>query len=405
MTAPISTTPAPTSASAIEDAIGSAWRDTMVEQGTAETALVRDPATGRFVPRDAEAIAAAESGKTSEQKADKRSKGPEATGETGNEDGDATTTPETGPTTSTPTGDTVVFEAADPATLITTFTLKDATGELAIPKGLMVEYQANGKTRNDPLDKVVKLAQMGVYNAEREQRVQQAETKVYDVEHQLAQVDGTLREREAQIERLLADPAFRERAVQAYQEQQTPEMQAQRLREEREQFQIEKERSEVAQVGEQYYEKEIVPAIAVLEQTLPHVTTDEITVRLAPFVNRLRDARTGLVPPQRFAAISQHFLSEIVPWAQQLDELRATERGTKSGRQQAADASAAQQQTQAELDRERVRAQKARRLATTHLKPPGRSAAPVVPAKKAPSTHAEIMEDVIASALAGTQTS
>lgn len=376
MTNPAGVAPEPTG-NPVEDAIGAAWKTTMVEQGVKEEELARDE-HGRFRPRDTEEL----------PEAPAEDKGP-AEGEKAAE-----------PAAKEGKPGEVALKAADPKTLATSFTLKDAEGELDIPEGLTIEFQANGKTRSEPLDRVVKFAQMGVYNHEREQRVQQTEARAQEVETYAQRLEATVQEREQQLEAMLRDPDFRERAIAEYEQQQTPERRAARLEREREEFRAEQERSRLAVQGEQYFTGQIVPSVDMLAKAVPNVTPEEITSRLAPFVNRLKGP-LGIVPPDRYDAINQHFLTEIIPWAQQLDEHRALERGTMSGRQQVGEQTARDKAKDAAIDAERVRAQKARRLAAANLKPVGKGASPTPTKGKAPTSHADIMEDVIASTLAG----
>lgn len=378
-TAPAAPSEPRTTAEGVDDAISVAFGRTMAESGTPEEELTRDE-RGRFVPREEipEEAAPAEAKKAEEPK------------------GAAAPAEEAAPPKA---GEPVVLPAADLTKLATAFTLKDAQGELAIPEGLKISFQANGKTREEPLDRVVKFAQMGVYNHEREQRTQVTEARADEVQQYATQVEERLRTREQQLEQLLGDPAFRERAIQEYEAQQTPEMKAQRLEREREQFRAEQQYAEWAEIGRPYYQSQIIPSLDMLEQAVPNVTRGEIETRVSAFIKRLTDAKTGLVPPQRFEEVNQHFLTEIIPWAQSLDDYRATERGTKSGRQHQVEQSAANGKTQAELEKAQVRAAKARRAASANLRPPGRVAAPTPKPAKTPTTHAEIMDDVINTAL------
>jgi hypothetical protein len=86
--------------------------------------------------------------------------------------------------------------------LVAEFTVRDSTGELEVPN-ITIEYKANGRIRKDRLDQVVKMAQMGVHNVEREQRLQQQEQVLAS---RVEQVQQALEQREAQLEVLLSDP-------------------------------------------------------------------------------------------------------------------------------------------------------------------------------------------------------
>lgn len=363
----------------LDDIVGSAFRDTMVEGGAEESSLQRD-ASGRFVPREADEIAEQDAARPGKPKGEP-AKLPEQKAEPAKVEAKP--------------GESVVLEAADPAELVTKFTLKDGAGELAIPKGLTIEFQANGKVRTEPLDRVVQFAQMGYYNHDREQRFLQVEAQSQEVEQYAGQLEQTVREREQQMEQLLRDPDFRDRAIAAYQQEQTPEQKAIRLQRELDESRNGAERMRLATAGDAYFTTQIVPSVEKLIEALPHVTAQEITDRLKPFVDRQKGP-LGLVPPDRYDAISQYVLSEIVPWAKQVDQHRALERGTRSGAQRVSDQTAAQHQKDAEVAAANVRTQRLRRQATANLKPPGRGAAQSAK-PKGPVTHQSAMEDVIAS--------
>ena len=369
---------AQTPAEAIADVIQGAWKDTLVEGGTPEADLARDE-HGRFRPRESDEMEEA----TAEPNAAKPA--------------DATATPEKADKGKQPVdGERVELPVADPATLMTTFTLKDGQGELAIPQGLMIEYTANGKTRSDPLDKVVKLAQMGHYQVEREQRVQQTEAQSEEIRAYAGDIEQRLAQREAQMIQLLSDPDFREHAIQGYQAQQTPEKQLERQRQETDSLRLQQERQTITQQNAAY-RGELLTSFDLLVQAVPNVSDREIGQKLDGFLNRLKDPRTGLVRPHQQAQINQFFLDDLVPWAQSLDDYRATLNGTRSGKQSQVASAEAKKQTQAELDAANLRAAKARRAATANLRPAGARGTPRTAPAKVPVTTGEILEDVIQS--------
>lgn len=373
----------------VNEIVSDVLATSLAEQGVAEGDLLRDE-HGRFVPRQDESDPTTD---TPEELAAKAKGAKPVLGSDGKPAAlDAVTD-----------GATVTLPAADPAKLATKFSLKDATGELSIPDGLIVDYLANGKLRSDPLDKVVKMAQMGTYNHERELRVQAMEAEAEQVEVRAKDFESRLRTREQQITQLLADPSFRERAIAEYELSQTPDARAERLADRERELALEQERAPLRESGVRYYETEILPSIDILADKTPNVRADEIGARLHRYVDRLRDPRTGIVPPARYGEINRHFLSEIIPWAQMLDEHRAGQRGTTSGRQQQVDTSAKAAATKAELDAANIRAQKARRIATANLRPAGKGATPAPAKTKAPETRDEIMEDMIQSTLAMTR--
>lgn len=377
MTAPVHTEPTFTPDSVLEDVIAGAFQQSMAEQGTPAGDLQRDPVTGKFLPREGSE--------------------PTTDGDTAN----IAATPE-GERPAATNGEVVTLPQADTASLMTEFTLKDDKGELAIPAGLIIEYTASGKVRADALDKVVKMAQWGHHNLEREQRVRQVEAQSEEVRSYATSVEQKLATREAQLERLLSDPDYRENAIQHFAAQQTPEKRAERAQQEVEQLKLSHEQQAIAAQGKQFFAADVLPSYEMTVKAFPNVTDIEIGQKLMGFVNRLKDSRTDLVPPSAYPKISQFFLTDLIPWARSLDDVRAVERGTKSGREMAQSSAQAQTKTDADLDAERLKNQRLRRTATTNLRPPGRGATSAPAPKKAPVTREEIMEDVIASTKAAT---
>ena len=361
-----------TPSSVMDDVLSAALGQSLVEGGTPEGDLLRG-ADGRFKPRDGEEDPT------------------EATPAL-----DGTPVPPTAPAKD---GEAVVLPVADTSKLATQFTLKDATGELATPDGLMVEFNANGKTRLEPLDKVVKLAQMGYYQADRVQRMTQIEAQSEEIRSYASTLEERLQTREAQLTQLLSDPDYRARAEAEYAAQQTPEKKAERLQRELEESRLEQERGPIRQQGQQYFQREVLPSLDMITKAMPNVTNAELGQKLHGFVNRLIDRRTGLVPPSQYPQIEAFFRDELIPWARWTDHARADANGTP--RTPPADA-AALEKAKKDAEDANVRAQRARRSTTTTLRPAGNRSARTAPATKAPVTADEILEDVIQSTKSAT---
>lgn len=380
MTAPVTMapvgSPSTTTSDFVQDATSEAVKTTLIEQGADEKSLERDE-HGRFKPRE-----------HVEETTQPASEGP-AKGKDGKV--------EVKPVVSKP-GDPVILPEADLTQLATSFLLKDDTGELTIPAGLKVVFKANGRDREETLDKVVRFAEMGVYNHEREQRRQATEQQARVVQGENQQFRTALQQRDDQLDRLLNDPSFYQRAVQEYQNQNTPEAQQHRLTEERRQLDVDRARMTVAPQHQRYMETEIVPTIDLMVRNLPHVTAEEIGARVSQYVQTLQGPM-GFVDPSQYPAIHSHFLTEIVPYFRQLDDFRAMERGTPSGRQQAESATREQTKKQADLDAQRTRTQRVRRQAAQNLTPPGRGASGTPPASTTPVRHTDAVQDAIATAL------
>lgn len=248
--------------------------------------------------------------------------------------------------------------------LATEFTLLDADGELEVPD-LMVEYKANGKIRKDRLDQVVKLAQFGVYNQEREQQVKQIEQQAQTLEQERQQLHDMLAEREAQLERLLQDEDFLYAVREAYEQENTPERRLARVEQEKEALQVQYQMANIVERGTTFYESEVGPAIALIAGTLPTVSSEELEERFAYAMQaHVEVAPNGqpYIPPSRYDAVRRYILEDLAGWAQFQHGRRATA------------TSAPDAKAQRELEQARIDAQKAKRAVGQAMKPIGRAA-------------------------------
>ena len=264
------------------------------------------------------------------------------------------------------------------------FTLKDAEGEVEVPN-LMVEYKANGKVRQDRLDQVVKLAQWGVYNQEREERVKAAESAVAERD-QLAQL---IQEREAQIERLLTDSDFLYSVQEAYQNENSPERRAERAEQRVHDMRVSQQMDSIGQQGMQFMQREIEPAIDMIVAALPTVTPEEVANRIAMVMQaHAQQAPNGAmyVPASRYDAIRQYIVDDLAIWAQTQHDRRKAPAATSAG----------QQKAERELERARVEAQKAKRMVGQTTRPVGQAGKDFA---KPRATKPSSVDDAVASAL------
>ena len=263
--------------------------------------------------------------------------------------------------------------------LATEFILRDDQGEVEIP-ALVVEYKANGKVRQDRLDQVVKLAQWGVYNQEREQKLQQ------ETQAKVEEALQVLQEREAQMERLLTDEDFLYAVREAYEAENTPEKRVQRVQQEKEALRLEYQLQSISQTGEQFYAKEIAPALRMIQQALPSIGPDELESKLQMALQaHVETAPNGVtfVPPSRYDAIRQYIIEDLSLWAQAAHDRRVKP--------------AQQAKVQAELERAQVEAQKAKRAIGQKLKPVGQAGA--TPDRPKASKSITSVDDAVESAL------
>lgn len=257
-----------------------------------------------------------------------------------------------------PDGLVVVEPVAE--NLVTDFTLRDASGEELEVPALMIEYKANGKIRTDRLDQVVKLAQFGVYNQEREQKVQSVEQEMRNVAQQREELAEMLAEREAQMERLLTDEDFYLTVQEKYGKENSPELRAQRAEEQLRNFHVQQELQQISATGEQFLNSELEPALQLIEQALPTVTRDELDERLTYAMQaHLVQGPGGVpyLPESRYAAVRRYIVEDLARWAQMVhhDRTEATRDPVK-------------ERLAAERDRARIESQKAKRQVGQTLK-------------------------------------
>lgn len=315
------------------------------------------------------------------------------------------TTPET-PTEATPEGapaaDAPVlpegYAAVKPIEgreLAAQFTVLDADGELAIPD-ITIKYTANGRERQEPLDKVVKLAQMGVYNHEREQRLAQQQEESAAIRAQYEAAQQELMQARAYVERILADESAYLTEQERFALQHTPEAQLQRLQQEREMERQAWMQQQMAQQAEAFATNELLPAMDTLVEHLNTVSREEVAAKLVILMKPYE--RNGIVPPEMHPYIKQALVADVLPWAQQLHEERLSWRSqaTKEAEAQKAEATK-------EAQAAKANAQKAKRQIGAAVRPVG-SAPNGVQTREAPKprkieTADEGVEDSIQSIL------
>lgn len=266
------------------------------------------------------------------------------------------------PAAAAPTPDTPAAEKQ----LAAKFTVEDGEGELEIPD-LLLTFEADGGKRFEKvsLDKVVRLAQQGIYN----HRLQTEVTQAREAQTRLSQAEAALEtERQATqrawslAERLLTDQDFFDKTLAEYQDYNAPEAVIARQREE-----IESLRNRPAphagptaeQQSQQWFEQTAIPAIGAIVQQSPAVTQQELLgqfmVLTAPLMVN------GKIPPARFDDVSRLLQNELAPWAADLQEQRASQ---ETARQAAA----------AAAEKAKLAAVNSKRQLARVIKPAGRAA-------------------------------
>ena len=335
-----------------------------------------DPQAAQFVPPVEEQTDATEADADPQASADDAEAGEDAS------EAEAVTLPEG-------------FVVVDPVVegLVTDFTIRDADGdELEIP-ALMVEYKANGKVRTDRLDQVVKLAQFGVYNQEREQQVRQVEEEARAVAEQREEIAQMLAEREAQLERLLTDDDFFLAVQERFLAENSPERRAARAEEQLQSLHIQQQLQQISSVGENFLETELSPALSIITQALPTIQQEELDERLALAMQAhlvLGPGNVPYLPESRYAAVRKYIVEDLAPWAQMVHASRSEARRDPE-----------KERLVQERDSARIASQKAKRQIGQTLKAVTRSpqAAPARPKAKAPATIDDAVDSALSSVL------
>lgn len=198
--------------------------------------------------------------------------------------------------------------------LMTQFKLYDNDGELEIPTDVEVELKANGKLHKLPLDHVVRLAQFGFSNKEREEQVTAAKRFVAESQQVQQEYQQAIQNYETNIERLLADPVYYEEVRAQYSQQNTPEAQLARTQQQLNAVRANQQEQTQQQTVQAFVQTVLVPTTEQLLKANPTVTETELigqyTKLTAPLLVR------GRVPVQRLPEVQALVERDLAEWAQ-----------------------------------------------------------------------------------------
>lgn len=266
-------------------------------------------------------------------------------------------------------------EAAPAKQLAAEFQVFDAEGELEIPD-LKLKFKANGEERELPLDRVVKLAQQGYYNEEREEEVREFREAVPRIEEHIT----SLQEQNQMLlegwKRVLeGDDDYLEGEREQYFRSTSPEARAERAEAQLRAIEQSKHVSREEQQANQFAAS-LAPQLEAIEQAATEVSFEEIIGRFnlltAPLMVK------GVIPPTKFRDVERIIGSELRPWV----EARQEER-TKTKQSATASATSATAKTAA-LKRQVSRA----------VMPQGTHAAEAPKAAKKYTSATDILDDL-----------
>jgi hypothetical protein len=408
---------------AVDDAIAEASRDaiqrTLAELDPApEAAQPETPAAAAETPAAEATPTAREDGATWNEKAGRwqLSSGAFAEG----------AAPESVATPATPETPSAEAPAEPPATpalpeglvavkkvegreLATKFRVLDEQGELEVPD-MLIEFTANGKVRTEPLDKVIRMAEWGVYNLEREQQVTAKQHQAEQVHSENAKLTHLVAQLQQEREQLLSDDAAYLNARAAHEAKNTPEARAEAAQQQALLAQHQMEFTQAATLGQQFVSSVVEPALSMITKNLSTVSEEEIGARLLLVTNPLlvQTPFGPIMPPAAYDQVRRAILTEVVPWAQQVHDHRQSEQAASAkAREHAAAQDAARQAAEKAAAQARADAQRTKNDLTRAAKPGARAAAtdartsePQRP--KANPTVEEAEEDVVKAAIAQT---
>lgn len=247
-----------------------------------------------------------------------------------------------------------------------------------------------GKTRTDPLDKVVRLAADGIYSEQREQRFRSIEQQALQAQQELEAYKQELAQQNAYLEQLMTDENRYLNEKDVWDRMNTPEMRLQREREQLEAQRQQMEMQRIASTGEQYFTQTLTPALDLIASAVPAVEPEELVAKVTLYVKQL-EGRKGYLTPDQYDYVNQFLIEEVAPWAQSLNESRNEKWGKRSA--PAAVATPAPNKTAA------AQTQRAKATVAKAMKPVGRGAAPAPKSRPAPTNVDDIMEDAVQSAI------
>lgn len=189
---------------------------------------------------------------------------------------------------------------------------------------LTFTYKADGKTlENVPLDKLIRKAQLGEYNAQRDQQAESARSQFEATRTRLSEVEQANQQYEQWFNRIFTDPQFRAQAEADFARAQSPEARLQASQQQlaaiAQQQAAEASRNEATAFVQQH----IAPRINALSASLPQ---DELTQKA--FYGEIALLTTpmlvnGRVPPERLPEVVRLIEARLTPWAESVMQSRS----------------------------------------------------------------------------------
>jgi hypothetical protein len=206
--------------------------------------------------------------------------------------------------------------------LATQFAVTTPDGEEVEIPDLRITLRANGQDRAEPLDRVVKFAQIGMGRDAAREKYDAVQRNADTQSIQNQNLIATIQQMQQDRERLLSDDNHYLTQRAQHEQQNTPEAKAQRA-------QSELAFMQAANAGERFYQQHVAPGVQQIVDALPEVTRDEIEARVLLLNQRFLVATPygSVIDPRAHGLVAQSLVSDIIPWAHALHTERAATKG------------------------------------------------------------------------------
>lgn len=202
----------------------------------------------------------------------------------------------------------------------------DAEGnEVEFPE-VMVTYKANDRTLEKvPLDKVIRMAQFGAYNEQRERESVSSRQEAEAARARIADLESANSQYEQYMSRLMQDEGFRVAAITQFQQLNTPEARLAAKDQEIQQIRQDQQQKEAQATAQGYVQREVAPRINALLAQLPQ--DDEVLItafqgKTAYLTDHLKV--NGQIPPQRLPEVVRLIDTVLGPWVESVTQGRKT---------------------------------------------------------------------------------
>lgn len=215
---------------------------------------------------------------------------------------------------------------------MTEFAILDEQGELEIPD-VKIRFKAKGEERELPLDHVVRLAQFGFANEEREQQVMAARRFVAEAQQTQTTLQQQIQQYEQSYDRLFNDPGFYEAARLEYLQQNTPEARAQRAESQVHAIRQQQLAQQEDQQITAFVQQNLVPTVQTLLTNNPSVNEHEVLGRYTELTAPL--LVNGRIPLNRLAYVQRLVSEDLASWVErqhyerQLKQTQAAQAATR----------------------------------------------------------------------------